>query len=175
MATHVTPAHAGRPPLGALLARGLGYFLLWCAMIGVTTLDAVVGALTAAVAAWISLHLLPVGMLPIRPIPLLLLVPHFLWQSVVAGVDVARRAFDPRLPVRPGFIRYASRLAPGARRNAFTSYTSLLPGTVPCGDEEGEIVFHCLDVRQPIAAQLAEEERRLTQVLGTPAKEGDRA
>ena len=77
--------------------------------------------------------------------------------------------------MRPGFIRYASRLAPGARRNAFTSYTSLLPGTVPCGDEEGEIVFHCLDVRQPIAEQLAEEERRLTQVLGTPTTDVERA
>ena len=159
----------------SFVVRAFVFFLLWCAMMGVTPLDAVVGALTAAVAARISLRLLPAGMLPIRPIPLLLLVPHFLWQSVVAGVDVARRAFDPRLPVRPGFIRFASRLAPGARRNAFTSYTSLLPGTVPCGDEEGEIVFHCLDVRQPIAEQLAEEERRLTQVLGTPDKDVERA
>ncbi len=164
-------------PRGAssFLIRGAVFFLLWCALMGVTPVDVVVGALTAAVAARISLQLLPVGMLPIRPLPLLLLVPHFLWQSVVAGVDVARRAFDPRLPVRPGFIRYASRLAPGARRNAFTTYTSLLPGTVPCGDEEGEIVFHCLDVRQPVAEQLAEEERRLTQVLGPPAKEDQRA
>jgi multicomponent Na+:H+ antiporter subunit E len=174
----MTPLNSAAPrprKATSFVIRALVFFLLWCAMMGVTPLDAVVGALTAAVAAWISLHLLPVGMLPIRPIPLLLLIPHFLWQSVVAGVDVARRAFDPRLPVRPGFIRYASRLAPGARRNAFTSYTSLLPGTVPCGDEEGEIVFHCLDVRQPVAEQLAEEERRLTQVLGLPAKEDPRA
>ena len=39
---------------------------------------------------------------------LLKLVPHFVWESVVAGVDVARRVFDPRLPIRPGITAQAA-------------------------------------------------------------------
>jgi len=30
----------------------------------------------------------------------------FLRQSIVAGIDVAQRALDPRLPLRPGFVVY---------------------------------------------------------------------
>jgi multicomponent Na+:H+ antiporter subunit E len=41
--------------------------------------------------------------------------------------------------------------------------TSLLPGTVPCAEEDGVLVYHCLDIGQPVLEELAEEERRLTQ------------
>jgi multicomponent Na+:H+ antiporter subunit E len=165
MATHVTPVPAGRPRLGAWLARGLGYFVLWVVLMGWAPDQLLFGAVTAVVAAWVSLKLLPAGTLRIRPGHLLALVPRFLWQSVVAGVDVARRAFDPRLPVAPGFIVYRPRVAPGMARTAFTSYSSLLPGTVPCGEVEGGVMYHCLDVGQPIVEQLGIEEARLAAAI----------
>jgi multicomponent Na+:H+ antiporter subunit E len=92
-------------------------------------------------------------------------VLRFLCQSVVAGVDVARRALDPRLPLNPGFVLYAVRLPPGPRRNTFTALMSLLPGTVPTGSAEGGLLIHCLDVGQPVAAQLAEEEALFARVV----------
>jgi multicomponent Na+:H+ antiporter subunit E len=165
MATHMTPVPAGRPPLGALLARGLGYFALWVVLMGWAPDQLLFGAATAAVAAWISLKLLPAGTLRIRLGPLLALVPRFLWQSVVAGVDVARRAFDPRLPLAPGFVVYRPRVAPGMARTAFTSYSSLLPGTVPCGEVDGGVVYHCLDIGRPIVEQLGAEEARLVRAI----------
>jgi multicomponent Na+:H+ antiporter subunit E len=165
MAARVTSVPAARPPLGALFARGAGYFALWVVLMGWAPDQLLFGALTAAVAAWISLKLLPAGTLRIRFWPLLALVPRFLWQSVVAGVDVARRAFDPRLPLAPGFIVYRSRNPPGTARTVFTSYSSLLPGTVPCGEIEGGVVYHCLDVGQPIVEQLGIEEDRLVQAI----------
>jgi multicomponent Na+:H+ antiporter subunit E len=148
-----------------LLARGLGYLVLWVVLMGWSPDQLLFGAVTAVVAAWVSLKLLPAGTLRIRPGPLLALVPRFLWQSVVAGVDVARRAFDPRLPVAPGFIVYRPRVATGMARTAFTSYSSLLPGTVPCGEVEGGVIYHCLDVGQPIAEQLGIEEARLAAAI----------
>jgi multicomponent Na+:H+ antiporter subunit E len=45
--------------------------------------------------------------------------------------------------------------------------TSLLPGTVPCAEEDGALVYHCLDIGQPVLEELAEEERRLTQARET--------
>jgi multicomponent Na+:H+ antiporter subunit E len=81
-------------------------------------------------------------------------------------VDVARRALDPRLPLRPGFVAYPVRFAPGPTRNAFTTLTSLLPGTVPTGDDGGQLVYHCLDVDQPVVSQLAAEEAALSRALG---------
>jgi multicomponent Na+:H+ antiporter subunit E len=47
----------------------------------------------------------------------------------------------------------------------FTTLTSLLPGTVPTGEENGEILYHCLDVEQPVAAELAAEEAAIVRAL----------
>jgi multicomponent Na+:H+ antiporter subunit E len=88
-----------------------------------------------------------------------------LGQSIVAGADVARRALDPRLPLRPGFVAYPVYFPPGTARNVFTALTSLLPGTVPAGDERGQLVYHCLDVDQPVLSQLAAEEAALSEAL----------
>ena len=90
---------------------------------------------------------------------------RFLCQSVVAGADVARRALDPRMPLQPGFLAYPVSFPPGIARNAFATLTSLLPGTVPAGDENGQLVYHCLDVDQPVASQLAAEEAALTRAI----------
>jgi multicomponent Na+:H+ antiporter subunit E len=95
------------------------------------------------------------------------LVLRLLHQSVVAGTDVARRALDPRLPLRPGFVPYAVKLAPGASRNTFCTLSSLLPGTLPAGtDERDALLIHCLDIDEPILAQLREEEMLLARVTG---------
>ena len=85
---------------------------------------------------------------------------------MVAGWDVAVRALSPRLPVRPGFVVYPVGFPPGVTRNVFTTLTSLLPGTVPAGEEGDGLLYHCLDVGQPVVAQLAAEEAELARVIG---------
>jgi multicomponent Na+:H+ antiporter subunit E len=72
----------------------------------------------------------------------------------------------PRLPLRPGFVSYPVRFPPGTARNAFTTLTSLLPGTVPAGHDREGLVYHCLDVDQPVVPQLAAEEAALSRALG---------
>jgi multicomponent Na+:H+ antiporter subunit E len=108
---------------------------------------------------------MPPGRSGVSPAALAGLALRFLYQSIVAGVDVARRALDPRLPLRPGFVAYPVRFPPGTARNAFTTLTSLLPGTVPAGEENGQLVYHCLDVDQPVASQLAAEEAALSRAI----------
>lgn len=158
--------------LAAWLLRAAGLFVLWSVLIGLKPADAAVGALVALAAARLSLHLLPARALSMRPLALLALIPHFLWQSVVAGVDVARRAFARHMPLRPGFVLYRARLPRGVQRNAFTAYTSLLPGTVPCGDTDEGIVYHCLDVDGPVMEELAREEQRIAALFTAPAQDG---
>jgi multicomponent Na+:H+ antiporter subunit E len=98
---------------------------------------------------------------------------RFLGQSVVAGADVAWRALDPRLPLRSGFVVCPMRLPQGQARNTFCALASLVPGTVPAGpDESGGLLVHCLDVGQPVAAQLAVEEGLLARALGMRSSDG---
>ena len=147
-------------------ARAAGFLAFWLVLFGPSPADLAVGVLAAALATWASLHLLPQGTGRVRPIALAGLVLRFLGQSIVAGMDVARRALDPRLPLHTGFVIYPARFPPGTARNVFTGLTSLLPGTVPAGEQNGDLVYHCLDVDQPVTSQLAAEEAALARVIG---------
>jgi multicomponent Na+:H+ antiporter subunit E len=64
-------------------------------------------------------------------------------------------------------VTYQTQLSPGTKRNTFCAIMSLLPGTLPCGPAEGNgLAIHCLDVTQPVVAQLAAEEASCMQTLG---------
>jgi multicomponent Na+:H+ antiporter subunit E len=59
------------------------------------------------------------------------------------------------------------RLPPGSERSAFCALSSLMPGTLPTGNnEQGALLLHCLDVSQPVAANLAVEEQRFIRAVG---------
>jgi multicomponent Na+:H+ antiporter subunit E len=160
----------GPGTLGSAISRAAGFFGFWLVLTGADAADLAAGSIAAAVATWASLRLMPVQQWRPRPIKLAGLVLHFLRQSIVAGTDVALRALDPRLPLRPGFVVYQARLPPGTTRDAFCAIMSLLPGTLPCGPAEGNgLTIHCLDVTQPVVEQLAAEEALCVQTLeGTP-------
>ncbi|MFA9439320.1 Na+/H+ antiporter subunit E [Uliginosibacterium sp. sgz301328] len=123
------------------------------------------GLVATLIATQLSLHLLPPSAGRLRLGALLLFAPHFLAQSVLAGIDVALRAFHPRLPLKPGMVVCRVGFPPGIARNEFAIITALLPGSIPVGETRDALIFHCLDVTQPIAAQIADEERRLTGAL----------
>ena len=152
--------------LHSAMKRAVGFFALWVILTGSYTTDLLAGAVASCAATWASLRLLPPGSSGLRIPACARLVLRFLRQSVVAGVDVARRALDPRLPIQPGFVSYQAGIQPGPARHMFTTLMSLLPGTVPVGSAEtGGLLIHCLDVGQPVAAQLAEEEALLARVI----------
>lgn len=139
--------------------RALLFFGLWLVIDqSAKPANLVFGILATAAATWTSLWLLPPDTGRVRLFALLLLLPRFLWNSIVAGVDVARCAFSPSLPLHPGFVDYPVGLPRGSARNAFELISSLLPGSVPTDETEAAIEYHCLDVRQPVVEQLAVEE-----------------
>jgi multicomponent Na+:H+ antiporter subunit E len=162
------PASDTSRPTGfsaAVLRRFAVYLALWLTLIGFSGTDLAVGVVTAAFAAWVSVNLLPVSDRQVLPAAVARLAVRLPWQSLVAGVDVARRALDPRLPLQPGFITYPTGLAGGPRRDAFRALLSLQPGTMPVSvAESGDLLIHCLDTSQPVAAQLAAEEMLFSQL-----------
>jgi multicomponent Na+:H+ antiporter subunit E len=154
------------------LVRWALLLLFWSALIGLSPAALAVGVVAAGIATRASLQLLPPGPQGVRLGALIVLLPRFLWQSLLAGWQVARLAFSPRLRLSPGFVSFRSAYPPGHLRNTFATIASLMPGTLPCGESETEIVFHCLDVGQPVLAELAEEEAALSGVLARGAADG---
>ena len=164
-----TSGDGGRAPgfAAAAVIRWGGFLCLWLVIFGARVPDLWVGAAAAAAATWASLRLLPPGAARLRPAALARLVSRFFSRSVVAGVDVAQRALDPALPLRPGVVLCPTRLPAGPARDAFCAMASLQPGTLPAGsDQAGALLVHCLDVEQDVAAQMAEEEATFFAVLG---------
>lgn len=156
---------ASRASTGAWIVRWGGYFAFWVLLIGLEPADLAVGLFAATLATWASLVLLPPGMLKLRASDLPRYFVHFVYQSVVAGIDVARLAFSPRLTLEPGFVSYSCRYPRGVARSFFASATSLMPGTLPVEETPEGLVYHCLVIGQPIAAQLAREEEEMSRLL----------
>jgi len=145
--------------------RAACFSCLWLVLAGARPEDLPAAAVAIAAATATSMSLLEPSRSrrSLRAIVRLTLL--FLYHSVVAGVDVAGRALNPRMPLHPGFVAYPTGLSRGTRQNVFTTLTSLLPGTVPAGEENGQIIYHCLDVTQPVLAGLVAEEAALVRAL----------
>jgi multicomponent Na+:H+ antiporter subunit E len=167
------PPVNGPGTVGSAISRAAGFFGFWLVLTGADAGDLAAGLVAAVAATWVSLRLMPAQQWSLRPIKLAGYVLHFLRQSIVAGIDVAWRALDPRLRLRPGFVVYQPQLPPGTTREAFCAIMSLMPGTLPCGPAEGNgLTIHCLDVTQPVAEQLAVEEVLCMQTLGETSRHG---
>jgi multicomponent Na+:H+ antiporter subunit E len=134
--------------------------------------DIAVGVLATIGATYASGKLLPPQAGRVHLGVLLMLLPRFAWLSLLAGIDVARRVFSPNMPLATGFVDYKTDFPRGHARNNFATITSLMPGTVPSGDGPDTIEFHCLDTGQPVAAQMAAEERLLARAL-VPGRRDD--
>jgi multicomponent Na+:H+ antiporter subunit E len=151
----------------SVLIRCAAFVALWMALAGADPADLPGGLVAVAAATVASLRLAPPGPSRLSPPALAVLVLRVLKQSIVAGMDVAWRALDPRLPLRPGFIVFSSCLRKGMALNTLCTLTSLAPGTLPAGpDSDGRLVIHCLDTGQPVVAHLGADEQLLARALG---------
>lgn len=159
--------------MNAGLVRALLYFGIWIVIDqSAKPANLAFGLLATLAATWASCKLLPPARGRVRLLALVALLPRFLWQSLVAGWDVARRAFAPGMPMQPGFVDHATQLPRGSARLAFEAISSLLPGSVPTDETETSIEYHALDASQPVAAQLAAEERAYAHALGGQQRDG---
>ena len=89
----------------------------------------------------------------------------FAVQSVLGAIDVALRAFSPRMPLRPGFRHYPLTLPAGAPRIVFLNTVTLLPGTLSAEVREDEVIVHMLDTRADLAASLGALETRVSDLF----------
>lgn len=151
--------------IASLALRIAAFLLIWLALTGGRYVW--IGIIVAALATWASLRLQPPVATRIRYIALSGLIVRFLWASLLAGVDVARRALSPRLPVNPGLVFYPVLLPRGPARDAFRALMCLQPGSLPTeAEDRNGFIIHCLDVSQPVLATFAAEEEAFARAAG---------
>ena len=169
----LAPAALSPATRTAAMWRGTAFLLFWLLLMqSMKPSDLVMGLLASVAATWVSLRLLPPSCGCLRFRKLLPLLPHFVWESVLAGIDVARRALSPGMSLSPGFVSCPLDFPPGFARNTFATITSNLPGSVATGEAEGVLVYHCLDISAPVVEQLWKEERLLASALVAGRRHG---
>ena len=144
---------------------------IWCIFDGVKPIGLVVGLITAGLVTWSSLKLFPASATGLRVLPFLALALHFMGSSIVAALEVAKYAFRRQPRLHPGFVTYDCGIPAGTKRDLYLSMVSLMPGSLPVDvDENGRVIIHCLDINQPIAKQMADDEARLIRTWEEPPK-----
>jgi multicomponent Na+:H+ antiporter subunit E len=129
----------------------------WPLGLGFALLGAAVGARWA-----------PTDARPWRPQHLPAFAWFFLVESLRGGLDVARRALHPRLPLAPRFVSHVMRLPAGQPRTLMVSVVSLLPGTLSAdlrGD--GTLLVHVL--AEEAAASVPRLETHVARLFGVDA------
>lgn len=149
----------------AALARSGLFAVLWWALTegaGGWGFGAAVVVLVSAVSLWLANPGRRFGSLR----GTLRFVPFFLGQSLRGGVDVAYRAFHPRLPIAPAWRVYSLRLPEGPARVFMMTALTLTPGTLSVEAEGDNLRIHVLDGRLPIAQTFHRLETRVAHAFG---------
>ena len=153
------------PGPGGVLARILGFSLLWWILIEGGSLFSVLGLLGVGLAVLASFRLLPPGSWPLRPLAVVRFLPYFLWQSLLGGLDVASRAMRVRVDLTPTVITHVFVQKSESVRVLFLWVVSLLPGTAAVDLQGDKARIHVLDQRLADAATLRELERRIAAMF----------
>lgn len=151
------------PGVFSLLMRGLVLAFIWALLARGAADSWYIGIPAVLLALWVSLQLLP----PERfsGLAFFRFIPFFIARSVVGGVDVARRVFDPALPIDPARIEYELSLPPGPARVFMASVVNLLPGTLSIEFDSDVLVLHVLDGRHDCLGELQAVEQRAAAIF----------
>ena len=152
----------------ATLHRSLLFGTGWLGLTGASADALFPGVVVVSVAVWLSLRLLPATH-PLVMWRLARHLPRFVAGSVSGGIDVARRAFSPRLRLNPGWVEIPSDLPDGARV-ALGAELSLMPGTLAAGSEDGKLLVHLLDKGAGFDRAIPREISEIAAMISTPPK-----
>ncbi len=138
--------------------------LMWGILTNWEMTSWLVGLPTAVLALVVFDHLRPQRRWQIQASRLPGFAVWFLWHSLRGGLDVARRALQPRMPLQPGFINYKLTLEPGSPRVFLVNCLSLLPGTLSAELEGDELILHALDTGTDVLAETRIAELRVKKL-----------
>jgi multicomponent Na+:H+ antiporter subunit E len=83
------------------------------------------------------------GIFIIRFIPFL---GWLIWQIIIANIDVARRAINPKMPIFPGIIKFRSNLKSDVAQTILANSITVTPGTMTVDVVGNDFYIHCLAI-----------------------------
>ena len=83
------------------------------------------------------------GVPPLRP-RLLYYLSWLMWQVVLSNIDLARRIWDPTLPIRPTWQRLDIKVTSTLAKTLYANSITLTPGTLTTDVREDHFMVHSL-------------------------------
>lgn len=154
-----------------IILRGALFTALWWILIDGESAAWVLGIPSVVAATLISLAFVPPSPWRIRPLGALRFGVYFLSKSLLSSVDVARRVFQPRIPIKPRLVRYPLRLREVKAQVIVANSASLMPGTLSVNLADNVLTLHVLDVNAPIMEEMKALEERVAAIFGIALEE----
>lgn len=146
----------------------LSLYVFWLVLSGhYTVLLLALGAVSSLLVAGLLRRMDRVDGMDFSPRPSLGLVAYgvwLLWNVVKSNVDVARRIWDPALPVDPGWTRLPVGLSTPLEKTLYANSITLTPGTLTADVHDDQFLVHGLSSRELEALHGGEMERRIRRL-----------
>lgn len=102
--------------------------------------------LTLIIARYVDYHI--DYKLPYRLIVFLFVyLPVFIWQLLLANIDVAKRVLSPKLPLNPGFVAIKTDLKGDFAKLMLANSITLTPGTLSVDVTGDTLYVHTVNVK----------------------------
>jgi len=152
----------------SIVTRTLVFFLIWWALTNGAIASLWIGVPAIIVAVIVSIRLLPAT--NFCWYQFLFFIPFFLKHSLQGGIDVAWRAFHPRMPISPDFIEYKMQLPQGLPQMFLAITVNLLPGTLSVTIEDNVLKTHVLDNQSAYLSEITAVEHWVMRIFAIPLK-----
>lgn len=158
--------------VGACAVRFAAGFLRRLAIISILWMIIVNGNASSLLVGMPVVVLATVVTLPMRSFvrirwwEVICFIPFFFTRAFSGGMDLARRALHPRLPMNPGMIQYPLRLPQGLPRVVMVNTVNLLPGTLTVDIEAQALQVHVIDLETPVLDELEAVENAVARLFG---------
>jgi multicomponent Na+:H+ antiporter subunit E len=159
--------------LAGIAARAAVLAGLWWLIVQGQPEAWLVGLPAVAFATFASVHLGSVAWPQLAIAGLPGFVVLFLRESVLGGIDVARRTLAPTLRIRPGFRSYHLQLRDPRARILLVNCISLLPGTLAADCQGDQVELHLLDAEENPDAGIRRLERAIARLYRLPLESAD--
>ncbi len=87
-----------------------------------------------------------------------------LWSVVKANIDVTRRIWDPRLPIKPDWTRLDTKVSTPMEKTLYANSITLTPGTLTTDVGEDHFFIHALSQEGIDELREGEMERRIRRL-----------
>lgn len=150
------------------LLVSLTLYIFWLILSGhFSPLLMTLGILSALLSTWLLWRMDKVDKTPVGLIPSLALLKYGLWlfwELIKANIDVARRIWDPALPVQPGWERLPIKVSSPLQKALYANSITLTPGTLTADVREDHFLVHHLTRERIEELREGEMERRILRI-----------